>query len=64
MSHNQPVELTSYLCQRCFSIEDWKLWFILVSEAAHPLFSQVIVALGTSVEAVLSTCMLGMYKSK
>lgn len=36
LSHNQPVDLTSYLCPRCFSTEDWKLWFILVSKAAHP----------------------------
>lgn len=54
----QPVYLTSYLHQCSLSTEDWKLWFILVGKAAHPLLNQVIVALTTlyrSVEAVLST---------
>lgn len=46
LSPNQP-DLTSYLCPRCFSTEDWKLCFMLVSKAAHPLLYQVIVALTT-----------------
>lgn len=47
LSHTQPVDLTSYLCPRCFSTEAWKLWFLLVSKAAHPLLYRVIVALAT-----------------